>query len=84
VVKRSCGRTPTRIADMDKLVFASSPVQLYGSLFYAKFQPVTRVLEYVNAGHHPPIVLRWKENRCEVFQLKADGMPVGLLERNTV
>lgn len=68
------------IADVDKLVYASSPVQLYASLFYAEFQPATRVLEYVNAGHNPPIVLRWKENRCEVFQLKAGGMPVGLLE----
>jgi serine phosphatase RsbU (regulator of sigma subunit) len=68
------------MADVDKLVFASSPVQLYASLFYAEFHPATRVLEYVNAGHNPPMVLRWKENRCEVFQLKAGGTPVGLLE----
>jgi phosphoserine phosphatase RsbU/P len=33
------------IADVGKLVFASSPVQIYASLFYAEFQPATRVLK---------------------------------------
>jgi sigma-B regulation protein RsbU (phosphoserine phosphatase) len=70
----------TLMADVDRLVHASSPVHLYASLFYAEFQPATRVLEYVNAGHNPPIVLRWKEDRCEVFHLNAGGTPVGLLE----
>jgi serine phosphatase RsbU (regulator of sigma subunit) len=68
------------MADVDKLVYASSPVQLYASLFYAQFQPATRVLEYVNAGHNPPMVLRWNENGCQVFQLQEGGTPIGLLE----
>jgi serine phosphatase RsbU (regulator of sigma subunit) len=68
------------MADVDRLVFASSPVNLYASLFYSEYQPATRVLEYVNAGHNPPMVIRWKDGHCEVFQLKAGGTPVGLLE----
>jgi serine phosphatase RsbU (regulator of sigma subunit) len=68
------------MAHVDKLVHASSPVQLYASLFYGEYQPATRVLEYVNAGHNPPMVLRWNENGCQVFQLKEGGTPVGLLE----
>jgi sigma-B regulation protein RsbU (phosphoserine phosphatase) len=68
------------MADVDKLVYASSPTQIYASLFYAEYQPATRVLEYVNAGHNPPIVLRWKDDRCEVFQFKAGGTPIGILE----
>jgi serine phosphatase RsbU (regulator of sigma subunit) len=68
------------MTDVDKLVYASSPTQIYASLFYAEYQPATRVLEYVNAGHNPPIVLRWKDDRCEVFQFKAGGTPIGILE----
>jgi serine phosphatase RsbU (regulator of sigma subunit)/DNA-binding GntR family transcriptional regulator len=68
------------ITDVNKLVYASSPTQIYASLFYAEYQPATRVLEYVNAGHNPPMILRWKEDRCVVFQLKAGGTPVGILE----
>jgi sigma-B regulation protein RsbU (phosphoserine phosphatase) len=55
-------------------------VQIFASLFYAEYQPATRVLEYVNAGHNPPMVLRWKRDLCEVFQLKVCGTPVGMLE----
>jgi DNA-binding GntR family transcriptional regulator len=68
------------MSDVDKLVYASSPVQIFASLFYAEYQPATRVLEYVNAGHNPPMVLRWKRDLCEVFQLKVCGTPVGMLE----
>lgn len=70
------------MADVDRLVYASSPIHIYASLFYAEFHPATRVLEYVNAGHNPPAVLRWKEGRCDVFQLNPGGTPVGLLEEN--
>ncbi|HEY2456548.1 MAG TPA: SpoIIE family protein phosphatase [Candidatus Acidoferrum sp.] len=70
----------TLMADVDRLVHSSSPVHLYASLFYAEYQPATKVLEYVNAGHNPPVVLRWKEDHCEVFQLESGGTPVGLLE----
>jgi DNA-binding GntR family transcriptional regulator len=68
------------MSDVDKLVYASSPVQIYASLFYAEYRPATRVLEYVNAGHNPPMILRWKHDRCEVFQLKACGIPIGIFE----
>lgn len=68
------------MADVDKLVYASSPTQIYASLFYGEYDPSTRILEYVNAGHNPPMIVRWEQDRCEVFQLKTGGTPVGLLE----
>ena len=68
------------IADVDRLVYAASPDHLYASLFYAEYDPATRLLRYVNAGHNAPMVLRWKEKKCGVFQLKAAGTPVGLLQ----
>jgi DNA-binding GntR family transcriptional regulator len=70
----------TLIADVDRLVYASSPDHLYASLFYGEYDPATRVLQYVNAGHNAPMILRWKGKKCGVFRLKAVGTPVGLLQ----
>lgn len=68
------------MGDVDRLIYASSPIHFYASLFYAEFHPTTRVLDYVNAGHNPPVVVRWKNGTPEVFDLKAGGTPIGLLE----
>jgi serine phosphatase RsbU (regulator of sigma subunit) len=70
----------TLIADIDRLVLASSPKHLYASLFYAEYDPATRFLQYVNAGHDAPMVLRWKHGECKVFHLESSGTPLGLLE----
>jgi sigma-B regulation protein RsbU (phosphoserine phosphatase) len=68
------------IADVDRLVLAASPKHLYASLFYSEYDPATRVLSYVNAGHNAPIVLRWENSRCHVFHLRSNGTALGLLE----
>ena len=70
------------IDDVDRLVHAASPKDLYASLFYAEYNAVTRVLRYVNAGHAAPIVLRWKDANSKVFHLESTGTPIGLLERS--
>ena len=70
----------TLIADVDRLVLAASPKHLYASLFYSEYDAATRALRYVNAGHNPPIVLRWENSRCKVFHLKSSGTALGLLE----
>jgi serine phosphatase RsbU (regulator of sigma subunit)/DNA-binding GntR family transcriptional regulator/AraC-like DNA-binding protein len=68
----------TLVADVNQLVCNSSPIHYFASLFYTEYQPATRVLRYVNAGHNPPIVLRPRHGRCEIFRLNAGGMPVGI------
>jgi sigma-B regulation protein RsbU (phosphoserine phosphatase) len=68
------------IADVDRLILAASPKHLYASLFYSEYEAATRVLRYVNAGHNAPIVLRWKNGRCDVFHLESSGTALGLLE----
>lgn len=68
------------IANVDRLVYAASPDHLYASLFYAEYDPATRILRYVNAGHNAPMVLRWRGKKCGVFHLKAVGTPVGLFQ----
>ena len=67
----------TLIGDVNRLVYESSPTQYFASLFYAEYEPATRVLNYVNAGHNPPIVVR-PGKECALFQLAAEGMPVGI------
>jgi len=68
----------TLIADVNRLVFESSPADLFASLFYAEYEPATRILKYVNAGHNSPIVVRPKNGSCEMFHLKSTDMPVGI------
>jgi serine phosphatase RsbU (regulator of sigma subunit) len=71
---------PMLVANVDRLVHAASPKGLYASLFYAEYNAVTRVLRYVNAGHNAPMVFRWTDTQCKVFNLEPTGTPVGLLE----
>jgi serine phosphatase RsbU (regulator of sigma subunit) len=66
------------VADVNQLLYASTPAHFFASLFYAEYQPATRVLRYVNAGHNPPIVIRRRRGRCEIFRLNAGGAPVGI------
>ena len=68
------------IADVDRLVLAASPKHLYASLFYSEYDPATHVLSYVNAGHNAPLILRWKDSRCDVFHLGSSGTALGLLK----
>jgi serine phosphatase RsbU (regulator of sigma subunit) len=66
------------IGDVNRLVYASSPTNFFASLFYAEYEPATRMLHYVNAGHNPPIVLRPRNGSCQMFHLNAASMPVGI------
>ena len=68
------------VGDVNRLVYESSPVHFFASLFYGEYQPATHVLRYVNAGHNPPLVLRWRNARCELFPLETEGTPVGAVE----
>lgn len=66
------------IGGVNRLVFGSSPTHFFASLFYAEYEPATRVLKYVNAGHNPPIVVRFQDSSCKVFQLNSKAIPIGI------
>src|SRR5215469_11204152 len=68
----------TLIGDVNRLVYESSPADFFASLFYAEYEPATRVLKYVNAGHNSPIVVRPQNGSCEMFHLKSTDMPIGI------
>ena len=61
--------------NVNKLVYDASQSNRYATFFYAEFDPKTRELAFVNAGHNPPVILRG----AEVMRLEACGPVVGLL-----
>jgi phosphoserine phosphatase RsbU/P len=68
----------TLIGDVNRFVYGSSPKNIFATLFYAEYEPAKRLLNYVNAGHNPPLILRPKNGSCEIFQLPTTGIPVGI------
>ena len=74
----SCELAPL-MRKLNRLVYESSAVNRYATFFFATYQPQTRELRYVNAGHNPPIVLRCSPKGHEVLRLEAGGPVVGLL-----
>ena len=66
------------MGDVNRLVYESSPSALFASLFYAEYQPSSRTLHYVNAGHNPPIIVRPRIDSCELFHLRAEAVPIGM------
>jgi phosphoserine phosphatase RsbU/P len=71
---------PTLMSNLNRLVRQSSPQHFFASLFYGEYDPQSRRLQYVNAGHNPPIGIRRARNHHWLFSLKADCAPVGALE----
>ncbi len=70
---------------INRLVYESSADNRYATFFFGALDPETRLLECVNAGHNPPLLLRQKagsssrERAYETLRLEADGPVVGLL-----
>ncbi len=60
------------------LVRQASSANRYATLFYAEYDPATRLLTYVNAGHNPPVVVRNGDGPCQVLRLETGGSVVGL------
>jgi sigma-B regulation protein RsbU (phosphoserine phosphatase) len=60
---------------VNRLVYEASASNRYATFFFAAYDPHTRRVECVNAGHNPPVVLR----NGEVIRLEAGGPVVGLL-----
>lgn len=50
---------------------------LFITMFYCRFLPQTRMLQYANAGQNPPLLLRADGGMCA--QLDADGLVLGVM-----
>lgn len=71
------GQNLAAIAEsLDREMATTSGSRLYVTLFIGIFDPVSRRLQYVNAGHNPQFVLRPGQ---ALEKMHATGIPVGLL-----
>lgn len=66
---------------VNSLVYEASPANRYATFFYAEYDPRSRQLSYVNAGHNPPVILRKSAAACQVFRLETGGPVIGLLRQ---
>jgi len=73
---------PTLMSNINRLVWQSSPQHFFASLFYGEYDPQSRRLQYVNAGHNAPIGIRRARKHDWLFSLKAESVPVGALEES--
>ena len=72
--------TAAVVAAVNRQVHSSSSIDRYATLFYGVFDGATRRLQYINAGYHPPIIIR--RSRL-VAKLDAGGPPVGIFGDST-
>src|SRR3954470_8764814 len=71
------GQDLSAIAEaIDWDIESNSPGPVYATLFIAIFDPSTRKMHYVNAGHNPQFIRR-ADGQLE--KMSSTGMPVGLL-----
>lgn len=64
---------------VNTLVYEASTTNRYATFFYSQYDPKTRMLSYVNAGHNPPFLLRPTGSEIEVIKLETGGPVVGML-----
>lgn len=69
------GDAPAVLAAVNRQAHASSVAGRYATLFYGVFDSRSRTLQYVNAGHNPPIVIR---HDGSILWLETGGVPVGM------
>ena len=63
---------------INNLIFRNTPSDKFITFFWAKYMSDQRILQYVNAGHNPPLLLRKNEN--EFSELSDGGLLLGAME----
>jgi serine phosphatase RsbU (regulator of sigma subunit) len=65
------------VARANNLIISDASTDLFVTLFYAVLHSARGEIEFVNAGHMPPIVLRSADGSSE--ELRTEGMALGVL-----
>jgi sigma-B regulation protein RsbU (phosphoserine phosphatase) len=71
----SCAALAKRL---NRILHQSTASNGYATLFYAEIDPRTRQLEYVNAGHTTPFLVRGTNDSVECVPLDTGGTVLGL------
>ncbi len=72
------GSLEEMIRKLNTLVVVNSAGERFITLFIARYNIRTRVLEYVNAAHNPPVLIDLNTNRSSVLRQSCVG--VGMLD----
>ncbi len=76
-----CETLAVMIQNVNRLVYETSDQNRYATFFYAQYDPATRMLRYVNAGHNPPILLRAATD--DIVRLEEGGTVLGLFAQSS-
>jgi Serine phosphatase RsbU, regulator of sigma subunit len=66
---------------VNRLFYASTPLEQYVTLFYFEYDDRDRSLRYINCGHLPPVLLR---SSGEITRLESTGTVLGLFPHCTL
>jgi phosphoserine phosphatase RsbU/P len=66
-----------------ELFYEVAPEGSYATLFLARYDPIERRLDYCNAGHEAPMLLRKSGGRRRLIRLESGGPLVGVLRRSS-
>lgn len=67
---------------INELLYEASTSNRYATFFYSQYEPKTKRLIFVNAGHNPPVLLRptnEAKTEFEIIKLEDGGAVVGML-----
>jgi sigma-B regulation protein RsbU (phosphoserine phosphatase) len=77
------------IQGLNRIIFDSSTSNRFVTFFFGQYDPATRMLDYVNAGHNAPVLLRPSSvpdsfcnpgEDCAVHRLETGGPVLGLFK----
>jgi len=68
------------VGNVNHLVYEASSDNRYATFFYAQYDPETRRLTYVNAGHNPPMLFHRDGDKWQITRLEVGGTVVGALK----
>ncbi len=76
---------------LNRIIYDSSTSNRFVTFFFAEYDPLTRTLGYVNAGHNAPVILRLSSSEvnsnpnpqapCIVERLETGGPVVGIFNQ---
>jgi Stage II sporulation protein E (SpoIIE) len=69
----------TATRQLNALLCQKTAAERFTSLFWGYFDPQRSTIQYINAGHLPPLLLRKTNNELEIHKLEIGGPVVGLL-----
>jgi len=79
-VAHADGNLTRLVSNVNRMIYEASSMNRYATFFYAQYEPHTRRLAYVNAGHNPPMLFLRRKGGWQLERLETGGTVVGLIE----